>query len=129
VVAAVSYEKSLETAMFYENHPAYSATVGDRVVVCAGIVVIWPGLGMAWVNASDEIKRFPKAFHVNVMGYMTSIIREQRLRRVQCEVLSADDVACRWVTRIGFQPESIMPLYGPNGETFMKYVLFPKGVI
>jgi hypothetical protein len=35
--------------------PAFTAMVGDKIIGCGGIVVMWSGVGMAWVAVSKDI--------------------------------------------------------------------------
>jgi hypothetical protein len=35
--------------------PAFTAVLGDRPLGCAGLVLPWPGIGMAWMVLSDEL--------------------------------------------------------------------------
>ena len=44
-----------------EGGPAYSAFYGDILLACAGVRVMWEGVGEAWAIFSREIVNFKKA--------------------------------------------------------------------
>jgi hypothetical protein len=46
---------------------------------------------------------------------------------VQAGVVAEHGAGRRFVEHLGFTEEGLMPKFGPRGETFAKYVLFPGG--
>jgi hypothetical protein len=105
--------------------PAYTGRIDDEIAICAGVLIPWPGLGEAWAVLSDLGRQHPLFVHRRVARVLRSIIRECHLNRIQCGVDISFSVGREWVERLGFRPESVMPQYGPKGETFVRYVIFP----
>lgn len=97
----------------------------NRLLICAGIMMPWRGLGTAWAMLSSEAKNHPYFVHKAVMEGLEYFILRFKLKRVEANVSDELDPAKRWVERIGFIEESKMPCYGPRGETFIRYVMLP----
>lgn len=110
----------------YETRgPAYSGFVDGELAVCAGVVILYPGLGEAWAVVTDLGRRHPLFVTRAVRRGLQQIIRDHRLRRVQADVVTAHTPALEWARAFGFRDESTMPLYGPHGEGFTRLAMFP----
>ena len=108
---------------------AWNSNVGrsgffqNQLLGCAGIVIPWPGYGIAWAMLSRTAK-FHKVFiHRSVLTTLDHFIHARQLRRVEANVDAHQATAMQWVERLGFKFESSMPNYGPKGELFYKYVI------
>lgn len=102
--------------------PAFSGFLDDRLIGCAGIATIWRGSGEAWAVLTPSM---PKIAHRVIGVRFNAILQTGLYRRVQANVLQGFALAVRWVERLGFIEESHMPLFGPHGETYIRYVIFP----
>ena len=71
-------------------------------------------------------RKYPQTICRHVVRALRHVIREYGLRRLTADVPEPYLVGHRWVTWMGFERESAMKLYGPRGETFIRYALFPK---
>lgn len=106
----------------YMNNPSYTALVNDVPVAMAGVIILWPGVGEAWSIMTENTLKYPFLIHRAVKRTLNDIIRNMKLKRVQSVCLKGFDRGCRWLEVLGFKFESEMPLYGLNGETYIKYV-------
>lgn len=115
-----------EIADYYAHRgAAYTGMVGDKIAGCAGVVSHWPGAGEAWAILTDVGRAHPAFIHRVVKRTLSEIIANSRLRRVQADVVAEFAAGRRWVEHLGFEFESLMPRYGPNGEDFVRYRILP----
>jgi hypothetical protein len=92
-------------------------------VASAGIQVGWPGFGIAWAVVGPVKDK--RRLHYAVAKGFAELVARHRLRRVEASVQQDIPQHVRWALLLGFQVESEMPKWGPNGETFLKMVRFP----
>ena len=120
---AASLKDYVAAATLYaENGPAFTGFVGEIPIAVAGIMIPWPGLGTAWSFTTPQVAAFPCTFHRAVKRKIEEIAKERNLRRLQMDVPQSHTVSRRWVLRLGFQSEGAMPCYGPDGETWIRFV-------
>lgn len=105
---------------YYELGPAYTGFVEDRVLVCTGIMRLWPGVGEAWMVPSSEISQYPLLVMKNLRRIMESLIEALNLERVQANVRVDFPAGRRWVEHLGFKAEGEMRRFH-NGETYVRY--------
>lgn len=93
----------------------WTGFVGDRVVVCAGLIDVWPGRAYAWALLSADAG-----------PHLLSITREIRsrlaatpCRRIEMAVDASFEPGRRWAVRLGFRLEN------PEGEPMRAYL--PNG--
>ena len=108
---------------FESGGPGFTGRLDGRILGCAGLLVHWPGVAHAWVLASKDVPHHPVTFHREIAFRFPPFIQELKLWRVQAEVDEAYDIGRRWARRMGFQEEGTMPLYGPTGQTYIRYAL------
>lgn len=94
-----------------------------ELLVCAGIMSQWPGVGVAWALISGNGRKHYHFVHRAVREGLEYFIQRLKLNRVEANVNDDLEAAKRWVEVLGFSEESVMPKYGPRGETFRKYVI------
>lgn len=94
---------------------AFSATLNGRIIGCAGIVPLWPGVGHAWAVLSDAVLAYPVALTRTADREMTRIECRLGLRRVQATVAEDHVAGRRWLAWLGFEVEGLMRNYGPDG--------------
>ena len=115
---------NLENALklFEFGGPAYTGRINDRIVGCGGLVLFaWPGVAEAWVIASTYATEHALSWHKTFQSMLPRMIEQYALRRVQAEVQADFTRGIRWIEALGFKSEGAMPLFGPNGETFVRY--------
>lgn len=126
-LTSLSGMTSARAGLLYERGgPAFTGLVDGEVGGCAGVVLFWPGVGEAWAVLTETGREHPVQATELVRTGLRTVIDGMRLRRVQADV-SADFLpGHRWIRLLGFSYEGTMPRYGPNGEDFVRYVMFPE---
>jgi hypothetical protein len=92
--------------------PCYSAFAGSEVIACAGVVEFWPGRAQVWSLLSDKLPLYQKSIHKAVKQFL----KGYRCRRLECVVDPYSEPAFAWAKRLGFQFESYMERYTPDGK-------------
>jgi len=101
---------------------AYTIKDNGRVVGCAGIVELWPGVGEAWTVLSKDLKGNPFFLHRKTYRIMRNLINKFKYHRLQAIVCPGDSIATKWIERLGFKKESIMKRFGADGSDHAMYV-------
>jgi hypothetical protein len=106
---------------------AYTGFLGGRIMMCAGIVVLWRGVGEAWSVTTPLVADYPLTFHRTMSRILGLLERSMGLRRIQVAIHDHHYVSQRWIERLGFEFESFKPGYGPDGSRYVEFVrLRPK---
>ena len=105
----------------YMSGDAFTLLYDGKILCCGGVIPIWSGLGEVWWRAS---------VHMHEHGGKVIEVTKERLdtykmkfRRVQTNVISDWEEAVRFIGIMGFHLESVMPKYGPYGESQSRYVI------
>jgi hypothetical protein len=110
----------ISVSQAFMTGPGYTAYVKDDILLCAGVMIIWKGLGEAWVVTSPLIHKYPILSTKGVVYFLNKIIKDNNLERVQAVVQKDHEMANRWIKVLGFKPEGHMPNYRA-GKTFIRY--------
>lgn len=106
--------------------PAFTLFIEEAIAACAGVCTVWRR-GDAWAIVTDVGRAHPMIVHRTVKRRLAQIIDEYRLIRVQADVVRTFYAGRAWAHRLGFDKESTLRKFGPQGEDFIRYVLLPKG--
>jgi len=109
--------------------PAWTLRVDGNIVGCGGVMLLWSGVGEAWVMPNALAAEYPLACFRTICQGLQHAITAHNLRRVQSVVHESVPAEQRWVVRLGFEFEGVMRGYGPGGETYLRYALLVGGVI
>jgi len=108
--------------LYSENGPAYSAVINGKIWGCAGVILLWPGVGEAWaISILNAPQTFPIFFHKAVIQMLNRIIKLHELHRVQAAVRCDWEQAQKWIERIGFEREGLMRQYLPDHADCWRY--------
>lgn len=110
-----------EAREFSRRGLGFTGFINDQILGCAGAVQLWPGVAEAWVVSTALVPNFKLAFHRAVKAYFEIVIETLKLKRVQAAVHCDHEVSHKWVKRLGFIPEGIMPCFGPDGADYVRY--------
>jgi len=110
----------LELALPYSTN-SVSIYSGDKLIMLAGIVPMWCGVGELWALVDEDImtyyRRDPRAFIKAVRMWMALT----PYHRVQTPVREGFDAGTRFARFFGFKPEGLMTAYGPKRENYFRY--------
>jgi hypothetical protein len=106
---------------YLRSGPAYTGLHEGRVVVVAGIVKLWMGVGGGWSLTSPLVEKFPVSFHRAVWRNILKSEENLCLHRLQITVQASHIVSQSWVERLGFQFEGVLKKYGPDGEDYLLF--------
>jgi hypothetical protein len=107
-----AYEQAGSSLTLYAN--------GQRLC-CGGLYRLWPGVAEAWIAVSADAHKHPVA----VVRYARSVIdegvRTWHLTRVHSHVRADFMVARKFMEHLGFELESTLPKFGPDGSDYVMY--------
>jgi len=107
--------------------PAFTVELGEEILACGGIVILWPGVGTTWMNVSDNISSHKIWFHRTVKRMLLQIISIYKLHRIDAAIRVGIERDEKWAYKLGFTPEGPLNAYGPNKEDYYRFVRL-KGV-
>lgn len=105
-----------------QTGPFCSIMVDREVMAVGGVMMFWPGCGEAWLGTSGLAEKYPLSFTKLVKGFIDYQIKENHLHRIQLNVVESNHKSLSWVRLLGFVLESKMERYGPNKETYFRFV-------
>lgn len=107
--------------------PAFTAVINDKIVGCAGIQIMWPGVGSGWVCFGKEIERHPIWFTKMVRAVVQDTIRVYKLHRIEAQVLVGEKQNHQWARLLGFTLErnACARKYTQDERSIARYELIP----
>ena len=118
--------KSKLYAEFYASRgPAFTALTDDgEIAGCAGIMIMWPGVGEAWILFNHELaKKHKKDAYEIVLRHLLVIIEEKKLHRVQAHCNTNLPHAVKYLEGLGFKREGTMGKYDEEGNDHYLYAM------
>jgi hypothetical protein len=106
-----------------EGGPGYSAFYRDTLLFCAGVRIMWKGVGEAWAIFSKEITNFKAEAYVYTEEGLLKIMNENNLHRVQAHADEKYPLASKFLEGLGFKKECLMEKFQPNGNNSYLYAL------
>lgn len=101
--------------------PAFTIWDGGAPVAAGGVVVLWKGVGEAWLHLSQWFPEHPLSAFRIVRQLLNAIIHDAQLRRVQAPIRLDMPANIRLVEHLGFEPEGILKRWGPEGADYVMY--------
>lgn len=98
---------------------SYSGFVDGKLIMCGGLVNIWPGLAEAWIALTPLAANHTTFVLRTARLYLNDRAERYQLNRIEAHVRSDFHIARRFCYWLGFQFNATLPKYGPNGETFL----------
>ena len=97
----------------------------DRMPVAAvGLMVVMRGTAEVWVLTSKSITDIPKTLIKTSRWALEEGCKRYSIYRVQASIDKDQVVRRRFAEFMGFHVEGVMPRFGPDGETYIRYVKF-----
>ncbi len=107
---------------------AYTLLYDGRPLVCGGCLLYWNGVAEIWLHGSEEVMRHPAAVFRLALRLIALWTRQFALHRIQITVADGFPASVRFAKALGFDLESTLLKYGPNKETFYRFVRFPEPI-
>ncbi len=104
---------------------AYTFLYDGVPLVCGGVLLYWNGVGEIWLHGSADVAKHPAAVFRLALRLVKEWTQQFHLHRIQITVDEGFPASARFAKALGFTLESRMERYGPNRETFLRYVLLP----
>lgn len=97
----------------------YTAIDNGEVIACAGMVEQWPGRALAWAMLTDDLG--PMRF-VRVSRAIRRALDMAQWNRIEMQVDADHPQAIRWAELLGFEVESKMRRFLPDGRDAFMFV-------
>lgn len=97
--------------------PAFTALFEGEIVGIGGMIILWEGVGEMWLMLTANCKRegvFGIIAFEAIKKKVDELIKEHKMRRVQCTVRVDFPKARKMVVALGFQLEGLMKKYCPD---------------
>lgn len=101
--------------------PGWTVWDGQTPVMCAGVAVLWPGVGEVWMFVSDWVIKHPLFFHRACRQYLDQAVDNLHLWRIQSYVRANEPAYLKWAEFMGFEPEGVLRQYGPDRVNYVMY--------
>lgn len=132
------FEFSGDTIEYIENIPDYARYVWDnsqegwswtaigrgKKIAIFGFRDIWDGLVEAWFIPGQGLSKHSRSTLVGARAIMEDAISQTRIRRLQITVKKDNDTAFKFAKALGFEVESIMRKFGPEGADYYMMARF-----
>lgn len=126
---ARSFPGTLMTASFpvedfadkYEHSCSGTIHIDDAPVACFGIQSEWKGYGIVWAMYSPLALAHPHTVVRITKNTLDGHFRHGGYRRIDTMVMKGWRRAERFIEAMGFTAQCDLPLWGPNGETYVLY--------
>ena len=89
-----------------QSGPAMTGMLDDLVLGCAGVILPWPGMGLAWMVLGEKVGNHGIWMTKMVRRFLDDVIRCHSLHRLEAVVLADNERNQRWIERLGFTREN-----------------------
>lgn len=111
-----------------KSGPALTFFLGEKVVACAGVSLLWPGVGEAWLMLSAEGAKQIRAIIQLARPLVDRWMSSCHLVRLQCTVRADQYPSIRFAGWLGFELEGRLRAYGPGAVDHYMYAKVGKHV-
>lgn len=114
---------SWQMALGREHSPAYTGMWNGQILGCAGVMLPWPGMGIAWVTISPlAATKFKIWMTRTCRRVLDDVVRSFKLHRVEAIALEGSLVNQQWVEAMGFTRENgHATAYLPDKRNIIRY--------
>lgn len=88
-----------------QGGPAFTGLAGETIFGCGGVVIMWAGVGAAWITLSEAAAVYRIWMTRMVKRIMRDIMRAHGLHRLEATVREDSTINKRWIEALGFRPE------------------------
>lgn len=123
-------ERHMMTATTRRDYgPAYTFRCEGRILACAGVTIYWEGMGEVWLATSLAWKQYAREAVIMTRNVLDFLQDNNKLRRIQADVVTANLTACRFVEHFGFKSECVMRKYDVLGRDCTRYSRIREAVV
>ena len=101
--------------------PSYVAELNGNPEAAFGAGEIRLGLWIAWSWGTSRMARCVPRITKFVHDVLIPDIARRGGRRTEARALASNDMAVRWLRRLGATEQCLLPAYGKNGEDFILF--------
>ena len=112
-----------ELNKFYLAGPGYTLLWNNHILLCAGVIIMWKGVGEAWFRGTNQMYEHRDEVRDRTIQVFSALFRDQNYMRIQTTVQENWATARRFAEACGMKYEGRMPFYGMTGEHFVRYAL------
>lgn len=88
-----------------QSGPAFTAELDGQPVAAAGVVMPWPGLGLAWMVIDEAVRLPPLWMTRTVKRFLADLVRRHGLHRLEAVAVQDSLRNQRWLEAMGFTRE------------------------
>lgn len=114
---------SWQIALGRETGPAFTGMVDDQIIGCAGVMLPWPGMGIAWVTVSPVAVLYHGYWMTrSCRRVLNDVVRAFNLHRLEAVALADSDTNQRWLELLGFvREDGRATAYLPDKRDVIRY--------
>ena len=120
-----SYAQILEA--YAQMGHAYTGVVSGKPVCCFGCIRLWPGVSEMWMLPSTGLRSVAMTFHRAAVRWLTVVMDEMELVRIQATVHTANRRALKWIESLNLECEGTLRAFGPEGADYKMYARLSDG--
>jgi len=107
-------------AKIYTRGPSFSAFIDGELLLCAGVIKLWPGVGDAWMIPTELIFQYKILTYRLIRDHLDLIIKLGSFQRVQAITKFGFTRAINFLDHLGFEYEGPLRKYF-GGEDYMRW--------
>ena len=116
-----------EWAWMYKNRGvAYTGIQDGEILGIAGCVMMWKGVGDAYLIGTDRIEENSISVARTLKRGLKLIEDNLNLHRIQATVQEDYTISRRWVEWMGFKPEGVLKKFSPEEDNYVMYARVRK---
>lgn len=109
---------------FFDEGPAITIMIGDKIAGSLGISKVFNGVGIAWCLMDKNIPReYKRRVALICKEEMHKKMEKFGFHRIQADVAMGCDIAHRFVKFLGLESEGSMRAFGPDKEDYERYAI------
>ena len=112
--------------IYEEAGSSYTCIDRKKILFCAGIIILWPGVGEAWSFCDVIVRKYPREVFYYQQEFLIHEIENNNLHRVQAHCLTTWITAYKFLERLGFKREGLVRKYDSERRDYYIYSLIEE---
>jgi len=109
---------------WFDEGPAVTIMIGDKVAGSLGIAKVFNGNGIAWCIMDRDIpKKYKRRVSLICKEELIKKMDRFKFHRVQADIAMSFDEGRRFVEFLGMESEGVMRAFGPDKEDYERYAM------